>query len=864
MKKLLLFLAALALLSLCACTVTIAPKPDPSPSGAPTAPPVTASPGPADIPKPTVEEMRAAYDAAVEAFGWFEVGMYPLSVDRTDVRETEVGRYYLITDSRFDTWDTLEEYLYSLFDGETVLRLLSSGSFRDFDGHLYGLAGGTGTDPTVGEQTDFQVKTETEDRFVLSVSYERPDAGVSDYEFSYVWQGDRWAFEGFYLVYANGGPLPEPTPEAPFVFTRENFPRLNGSTSTVPLAEAVCSTLLGESREDVGDLIHFSKTTQAYFELLNGNADLLIIGEANESILAEKERQGFEWLKTPFATDAFVFVVNEKNPVDSITVEEARKIYTGEIVNWSQLGGNDEPIIPFQRNPEAGSQTLMEKHVMQGTPMMEAPTDYVVASMGGLMEAVKSYDNSAGAIGYSVYYYAEEMKAAKGLKLLKLEGVEPCPETIRSEEYPIVNPKYVVISAKAAEDSPTRKLYDWLLSEEGQALIAAEGYVSVLDFETLPRETGVEPVGKPWEGEWSGLTPLAEPQWVTAYAGARLSDTWPSRTGCLYGLMTARGEAVTPPIYSSASAPVWYSWFTYEARPLDVLVLRQGNGERGEWGALHSAYTLAARDLRWVWPGQWRQVLPGPGFLLLLDEEHMEQVSEDGVLLGSWNYADAGLEPYVSWLCADFRDDAAGSVLGSRLVLGTGEWQDADTEYTLFDLELGEIVTVPRRELEARDQTEDPDWTVEETEAGCRLTRGEEVLELPVPALRRPVYLWGDLVVYISDGRAFFRDGREVLPPAKGEKVRMMNALPYGTSPLLEWTLLLRTAEENGVSVTRFLRPDGSVLGLTLEKAAAREDQSFTSADGNILGIVERDKAAYYRIDTEECVFRIPLDYEGD
>ena len=333
-------------------------------------------------------------------------------------------------------------------------------------------------------------------------------------------------------------PTPEPTTETPFTFTQQNFPRLNGSTSTVPLAEAVCSALLGESREDVGDLIHFEKTTRAYYSLLEGRSDLLIIGEANEEIMREKEARGFEWLKTPFATDAFVFVVNEANPVDSITVDEARKIYTGEITNWSQLGGEDTPIIPFQRNAEAGSQTLMEKHVMQGTPMMEAPEDYIVASMGGLMAAVKSYDNSAGAIGYSVYYYAEEMKAAQGLKLLKLEGVEPNPDTIRSEEYPIVNPKYVVISAKAAEDSPTKQLYDWLLSEEGQELIAAEGYVSVMDFDTAPRESDIEPVGVFWEGPWEGLTPLEEPRRVTAYAGLRLSDTWPSRNGCLYGLMT--------------------------------------------------------------------------------------------------------------------------------------------------------------------------------------------------------------------------------------------------------------------------------------------------------------------------------------
>lgn len=282
-----------------------------------------------------------------------------------------------------------------------------------------------------------------------------------------------------------GAPAPAPTPAAPepaaFTFTRENLPRLDGSTSTAPLAEAVCSVLLGESREEVSDLVQFSKTTSAYYNLMNGGADLLIVGEPNADVLAEKERAAFQWEQAPFATDAFVFVVNEDNPVNSITVDQARRIYTGEITNWKELGGEDREILPFQRNREAGSQALMEKLVMGGTPMMEAPTGYIVATMGQLMEAVKSYDGSPGAIGYSVYYYAEEMKMAQGLKLLELEGVAPNPETIRSGAYPLLNPKYVVIPADAAEDAPNRILYDWLLGEEGQKLVHHEGYVSVLE-----------------------------------------------------------------------------------------------------------------------------------------------------------------------------------------------------------------------------------------------------------------------------------------------------------------------------------------------------------------------------------------------
>ena len=115
-----ILLSAAFLLGLGAC----GRQPRPGPGPASTAPPpVTATPAPTDVPKPTTEELRAAYDAAVEAFGWFEVDMASLFGDQTDVRETEEGRYYLIQDSRFDTWDTLEAYLYSLFDVETVLRL---------------------------------------------------------------------------------------------------------------------------------------------------------------------------------------------------------------------------------------------------------------------------------------------------------------------------------------------------------------------------------------------------------------------------------------------------------------------------------------------------------------------------------------------------------------------------------------------------------------------------------------------------------------------------------------------------------------------------------------------------------------------
>lgn len=273
--------------------------------------------------------------------------------------------------------------------------------------------------------------------------------------------------------------------EEQFVFTRENFPKLDGSTSTVPLAQAIASVLLGETREETSDLFDFSKTTRSYRMLMENEGDgvdLLIAAEPPEVIWQEKDEQNFQWQMEPFAIDALVFVVNADNPVDSLTTQQIQKIYTGEITKWSQVGGDDLPIIPFQRNEEAGSQTAMNKLVMKDLPMMDAPSDYVRGEMGELVQAVAAYDDSPSAIGYTMYYYANDMKMADGLKILAVDGVVPGVDTIRSGNYPFLNNYYVVCGEHPAE--ATQVLYDWILSDEGQKLVAHEGYVPVTATET--------------------------------------------------------------------------------------------------------------------------------------------------------------------------------------------------------------------------------------------------------------------------------------------------------------------------------------------------------------------------------------------
>ena len=271
------------------------------------------------------------------------------------------------------------------------------------------------------------------------------------------------------------------TERTEFIFTRENFPRMDGSTSTAPLAQAAACVLLGEPRSAVEELAMFNRTTQSFRNLAAGLCDILIVSEPTPDVFDELEAQGFQIEMAPIAIDALVFIVNASNPVESLSLEQLRGIYTGSITNWSQVGGEDIEIEAFQRNEEAGSQVLMEKLVMDGQRMANAPTQQfmVLFGMGELITAIKGFDGSANAIGYTVFYYAEEMRMAEGLKIIAIDGIKPNAETIRKGEYPFLNPYYVVIGAEEPENSPARIMYNWLLSDEGQALVSREGYVSI-------------------------------------------------------------------------------------------------------------------------------------------------------------------------------------------------------------------------------------------------------------------------------------------------------------------------------------------------------------------------------------------------
>jgi phosphate transport system substrate-binding protein len=283
------------------------------------------------------------------------------------------------------------------------------------------------------------------------------------------------------VMIAACSPSPETTaPPSPtvngFKFTAENMPRMDGSTATIPLITAVRSVILGQPREED---FKVSGTDKAYVQLIDGNTDMLLVYAPAQATLDYAAAQGVKLEMAPVGKDALVFLVNVKNPVSSLTAEQLVGIYSGAVTNWKEVGGADAGILAYQRQQLSGSQTMMDKLVMKGTPMAKAPSEFVIGEMGGLVDAVAVYDGAEHAIGYNVYYYVSRMKLDDNIRLLKVNGVEPSTETITSGAYPFVNDFYAVIRADAPADSPERILFDWMLTENGQNLVAHEGYATV-------------------------------------------------------------------------------------------------------------------------------------------------------------------------------------------------------------------------------------------------------------------------------------------------------------------------------------------------------------------------------------------------
>ena len=283
------------------------------------------------------------------------------------------------------------------------------------------------------------------------------------------------------------------TPEAPAssvseldpigLFSPEEFPKLDGSTACIPLMAQMMADTTGLDLVVAQSSISVSTTAYAWenFGLYPDSeygAQMLVVYEAPDYVKEELQDANVQLEQKPIGRDALVFIVNESNPVKSLTRQQLRDIYAGKITNWKDVGGEDADIVAFQRREDSGSQTLFQKLLIQGGELMDAPTELAPALMGELVDDIAEYNNAANAIGFSVYYYISEMYSKPGLRLLAVDGVTPSADTIADESYPLCNEFYAAVRQDSGPDTPERKVYDWLSTDAGRACIQKSGYVA--------------------------------------------------------------------------------------------------------------------------------------------------------------------------------------------------------------------------------------------------------------------------------------------------------------------------------------------------------------------------------------------------
>ncbi|MCL2161871.1 MAG: PstS family phosphate ABC transporter substrate-binding protein [Betaproteobacteria bacterium] len=258
-----------------------------------------------------------------------------------------------------------------------------------------------------------------------------------------------------------------------------DYPKLDGAVALIPIYAAAANAVYRGNEADKTarkKAVGLSVTTPAaYKALIDGNADIIFALAPSEEQVKEAAEEGITYTLTPIAREAFVFLVNESNPVTNLSIEQIRGIYSGKINNWREVGGAPGKILAFQRNEGSGSQTAMLRNVMRETPMRKPLEVEYYEDMSGIIREVADYRNQDHAIGYSFRFYATVMHSIPGLRLLAIDNIAPSVENIRNGAYPFTDDFYMVTARPLSENA--QKLHDWFLSDEGQQLIEEVGYV---------------------------------------------------------------------------------------------------------------------------------------------------------------------------------------------------------------------------------------------------------------------------------------------------------------------------------------------------------------------------------------------------
>lgn len=235
---------------------------------------------------------------------------------------------------------------------------------------------------------------------------------------------------------------------------------MNGSTSMEKVIKAVNGAFM-EKNKGVTVNLNLTGSGTGIQEASEGKCD---IGNSSRKL---KDEEAEKLDATVVGLDGIALVVNPANKLEDITLEDLAKVYSGEITNWKELGGDDKSIVVIGREDGSGTRDGFESIVMGDKEPKYAQE---LESTGSVINAVATTD---GAIGYASLANVDET-----VKALKIGGIEATEENVKSGAYEVQRP-FICATLKSSDNKLVKAYLDFILSEEGQALVLAQGAVPV-------------------------------------------------------------------------------------------------------------------------------------------------------------------------------------------------------------------------------------------------------------------------------------------------------------------------------------------------------------------------------------------------
>ncbi|MFN8599517.1 MAG: PstS family phosphate ABC transporter substrate-binding protein [Candidatus Binatia bacterium] len=205
--------------------------------------------------------------------------------------------------------------------------------------------------------------------------------------------------------------------------------------------------------------------------LINGTTDIAEASRAMKptEIQSAESKQGAKVKEIPVALDALSIYVNTANPLTELSLPQARKIYTGQVTNWKEVGGNDAPITLYSRENNSGTYVFFKEHVLQNDDY-----DPSAQTLPGTASVVNAVAHDPNGIGYGGIAYAEGIKPLKIKKDDNAPAVEGTLENAQSGKYGLSRELFFYMfpnKNKAADE-----FVAWVLSPDGQKIVTDVGY----------------------------------------------------------------------------------------------------------------------------------------------------------------------------------------------------------------------------------------------------------------------------------------------------------------------------------------------------------------------------------------------------